>query len=79
MELVNRRAIGNKSFHDESSLHLKKSTEGEVMIEAGSLFQSLATRTEKDEFLQRRRLGTLRDFKRVTSQPWTHWWQNEAS
>ncbi len=57
MEGVNRRVTGNKSFHDESSLHLKKSTEGAVMIEVGSLVQSLTTYADNHEFLQRHRQG----------------------
>ncbi len=49
-------------FHVESSWRLNESTQGLVTIDLGSLFQTLATRIEKNEFLQRRRVSTVEFF-----------------
>ncbi len=42
---------GGNHGNKQSSWHLNESTQGSVTIDVGSLFQTLATRTKKHEFL----------------------------
>ncbi len=54
---VSHGTSANSSSHAESSWRLNELTEWAVATHVGSLFQYFTTRTEKDDFLRRRRLG----------------------
>ncbi len=61
--MENHRTSANKSSQAEFSWRLNESTEGAVTIEVESLAQKFTTRIEKDDLLQRRRLGPCRTLK----------------
>ncbi len=59
---INHKVSENKSFHVKSNWFLNELTKGAVTIEMGSLLQSLMTRTAKNVFLRRCRLGPRRTY-----------------
>ncbi len=60
---VDTNTSGAKACHAEPSWPSDKIPEGVVTLEAGSLFKNVTHFTEKDIFLQKRRLGLCRTLK----------------